>query len=322
MVFIKNWWRCKKYDKQRSDICIIKSNNSHLPYKSVIVLFLFLLSKERSTARNLLSEINSTKKEALQFIDSIDQTKGNSLWPNIKPKLFYDNLKLNLEKPASFYPGRSTNFCAYGALSYLVMEKDPLGYVKFMNELYEKGEASFNKNHFKPSIEVMKAAGYLKFKGVLDIRHAEQMWFLVLADKYKGYLNFFDKRFDEGDENTFWAATNLAKFDRMVSKLCNTHVKAVGSDLIKPWVKDPYAYLVKRIDSNLVSLYINNRIIHKKNHDKVKFSIPTHFIILRQIRKEGNMVTLRYWDYGGETEMQIPARTLKKIIFGIIIIDK
>ena len=168
----------------------------------------------------------------------------------------------------------------------------------------------------------MQAAGTLKFKGVLDIRHAEQMWFLVLADHYKGYLNFFDKKFNEGDENTFWAATNLAKFDRMVSEMCSTHVKAVGSDLIKPWVKDVYGYLAKRIDSNIVSLYINNRIIHKKNHDKIKFSIPTHFIILRQIRKERDMITLRYWDYGGETEMQITSRTLKKIIFGIITIDK
>jgi hypothetical protein len=308
--------------KQGSDICIINLNNFHLPYKPFILLFLFLLSKEKGIAGNLLSEINSTKKEALEFIDKIDQTKENSLWPNIKPKLFYDNLKLNLEKPGSFYPGRSTNFCAYGALSYLVMEKDPLGYVKFMNELYDKGEAIFNNNHFKPSSAVMKSAGTLKFKGVLDIRHAEQMWFLVLADKFKGYLNFFDKKFNEGDENSFWAATNLSKFDRMVNKMCGVHVKAVGSDLIKPWVKDPYSYLSKRIDSNIVSLYINNRIIHKKNHDKIKFSIPTHFIILRQISKENNMITLRYWDYGGETQMQVSPNTLKKIIFGIITIDK
>jgi len=308
--------------KQGSDICIIKSNNFHLSYKPVIFLILFLLSKEKSVAGNLLPEINSTKKEALEFIDKIDQLKENSLWPNVKPKLFYENLKLNLEKPESFYPGRSTNFCAYGALSYLVMEKDPLGYVKFMNDLYEKGEASFNTNRFKPSSAVMKAAGTLKFKGVLDIRHAEQMWFLVLADKFKGYLNFFDKKFNDGDENAFWAATNLAKFDRMVNKMCGVHVKAVGSDLIKPWVKDVYSYLSKRIDSNIVSLYINNRIIHKKNHDKVKFSIPTHFIILKNISKQDNLVTLRYWDYGGETQMQVSSRTFKKIIFGIITIDK
>ncbi|HEX6849402.1 MAG TPA: hypothetical protein VF144_20595 [Chitinophagaceae bacterium] len=269
-----------------------------------------------------MAGIISSKKDALEFLHKIDQTKENDQWPNIKPRLFYDNLRLNLEDHKSFYPGRSTNFCSYGALSYLVMENDPLGYVKFMNELYEKGEATFNNNHFKPSKEVMKAAGTLKFTGVLDIRHAEQMWFLVLADTFKGYLNFFNKKFHEGDENTFWAAANLSKYNRMVSEMCNTHVKAVGSDLIKPWVKDVYGYLEKRIDSNIVSLYINNRIIHKKNHDKVKFSIPTHFIILRQIRREGNLVTLRYWDYGRETEMQIPVRTLKKIIFGIITIDK
>ena len=138
-----------------------------------------ILCKQNCFAKDLFGEIISTKEQALAFLDKIDQTKENSLWPNVKPKLFYDNLKLNLEKPMSFYPGRSTNFCSYGALSYLVMEKDPLGYVKFMNELYDKGEATFNNNHFKPSKAVMNAAGTLKFKGVLDIRHAEQMWFLV-----------------------------------------------------------------------------------------------------------------------------------------------
>ena len=282
----------------------------------------FIVANQKGLAGDFFGEIISTKEEALAFIDKIDQSKQSSLWPNVKPNLFYDNLKLNLDKPWSFYPGRSTNFCSYGALSYLVMQKDPLGYVKFMNELYEKGESNFNNNHFKPSKEVMKAAGTLKFKGVLDIRHAEQMWFLVLADKFKGYLNLFHRKFREGDENTFWAATNLGKFDRMVSKMLSTHVTAVGSDLIKPWVKDVYSYLKKRMNNKIVSLYINNQIIHKKNHDKIKFSIPTHYIILKSIRKVDDKITLRYWDYGGDTEMQINPGTLKKIIFGIISIDK
>lgn len=294
-----------------------------IQFKPISFAFLFLFFADQKTfAGDLFGEIISTKEEAIAFIDKIDQSRPSSLWPNIKPNLFYDNLKLNLDKPGSFYPGRSTNFCAYGALSYLVMQKDPLAYVKFMNELYEKGSATFNDNHFKPSKEVMNAAGTLKFKGVLDIRHAEQMWFLVLADKFKGYLNLFHKKFHEGDENTFWAATNLGKFDRMVSKMCGTHVKAVGSDLIKPWVKDPFSYLVKRLDNKIISLYINNQIIHKKNHDKIKFSIPTHYVILKDIRKVDNKITLRYWDYGGDTEMQISPGTLKKIIFGIISIDK
>ena len=296
-----------------------------LRHTAIFVLFwasIFCTEKICASGNLVLPAIISTKKEALEFLNKIDQTKASTLWPNVKPKLFYDNLKLNLDDPMSFYPGRSTNFCSYGALSFLVMEKDPLGYIKFMNDLYTDGEATLNENHFTPSKAVMQAAGSLQFKGVLDIRHAEQMWFLVLSDKFKGYLNFFNKKYDPGDENTFWAATNLSKFNRMVRKMCGTPVKAVGSDLIRPSVNDPFNYIQKRIDSNIISLYINNRIIHKKNHDKVKFSVPTHYIIVRQLRRENNMITFRYWDYGGETEMEMTASVFKKIIFGIITIDK
>ena len=168
-------------------------------YRYIFFLFFLLIfCIEKSFASDILFKTNSTKEEALAFIRKIDQTKESSYWPNVKSKLFYDNLKLNLENPKSFYPGRSTNFCSYGALSYLVMEKDPLGYVKFMNELYDNGHAIFHNNKFRPSKEIMQAAGTLRFKGVLDIRHAEQIWFLVLADKFKGYLNFFDKKFRRG----------------------------------------------------------------------------------------------------------------------------
>lgn len=294
--------------------------NPKIAYKFIIVLF--LLFNEGCLAGFSSSEFISTKKEALEYLENIDRSVESKFWPNIKPNLFYNNLQLNLEQPMSFYPGRSTNFCSYGALSFLIMEKDPLGYVKFMKELYTNGEATYINNHFKPSKAVMKAAGTLKFKGVLDIRHAEQMWFLVLADKFKGYLNFFNKRYDEGDENTFWAATNLAKFNRMVKKMCGVPARSVGSDLIRPSIKNMFAYLQERMDSSIVSLYINNRVIHKKTHDKIKFSIPTHFIILRQISKKDNKITMRYWDYGGETVRELTATTFRKIIFGVTIIGK
>ena len=282
-----------------------------------LTLFVFVL---KGKAIEPLAEVLSTKQDAIEYLETIDTNKENKEWPNVKSKLFYDNLKLNLDNPLSFYPGRSTNFCAYGALSYIVMGIDPLGYVKFMNELYEKGEAIYNGNHFTPSKNIKLAAGNLKFKGVLDIRHAEQMWFLVLADKFKGYLNFFNKKYDDGDENTFWAATNLAKFNKMIRKMCKIPLTSSGSDLIRPWIKDPFTYLQKQLDGNTVSLFINNRVIHKKNHDKIKFSIPTHFIILKQLWNDNGTTIMRYWDYGVETQLRIRPRTLKKMIFGITVV--
>ena len=33
-----------------------------------------------------------------------------------------------MEKPESIYPAGETNFCGYGAITYLVLQDDPLGY--------------------------------------------------------------------------------------------------------------------------------------------------------------------------------------------------
>ena len=95
------------------------------------------------------------------------------------------------------------------------------------------------------------------------------------------------------------------------------HVQAVGSDLVRPWVNDMTAYLQKSIQDGLTVLYINNRIIHKKNHDKIKYSIPTHYVILESIKSENNVVTLIYWDYGNRTQIQVSPKVLRKIIFGV-----
>lgn len=264
----------------------------------------------------------STKEAAVQYIDSFKNIEPSGYWPNVKSKLFLENLRLNIHQPMSFYPGRGTNFCAYGALSYLVIQDDPLGYAQFMVHLYRNGQASYNGNLFNPSSSIKSAAGTLKFKGVLDIRHAEQIWFLVLADHFKGYLNVFNRNYDLGDEDRFWAATNLAKMNRMVRKMCKYKTESVGSDLIHPWLKNTFEYLKSRIDKGIIVLYINNRVIHKKNHDKVKISIPTHYVVLEDIRMENGLVTLVYWDYGGKTLIQIKPSVLKKIVYGISFCSK
>jgi hypothetical protein len=203
-----------------------------------------------------------------------------------------------------------------------MIKQDPLGYAKFMMALYRNGFASYRSIRFEPSNEVKLAAGTLRFKGVLDIRHAEQMWFLSLADHYKGYLNFFNRRYQPGDENTFWAAANYGKFNRMVKKMLGYEVNSIGSDLMRPWLKDPFDYIQQRLGKNIVVVYLNNRIIHKKNHAKVKISFPTHFIILEDIKKQGDLITLTYWDYGSRTLLQVSPSVLKRLIFGISICSK
>ena len=267
-------------------------------------------------------DFSSTQQQAINYIYSIKTIDSSSFWPHVKPKLFLENLKLNVHEPKSFYPGRSTNFCSYGAVSYLVINEDPLGYAKFMMALYRNGCATFRNTCFTPSEAVMKVAGRLHFKGVLDIRHAEQMWFLTLADHFKGYLNIFNRQYDRGDEDRFWAATNYGKFNRMVKKMTGYHLHAVGSDLMRPWLDDEYKYITDNLEKGIIVLYINNRVLHKKNHTKVKLGFPTHFVVLEKIYEQDGLITMVYWDYGSRTLVQFSPKILKKIIFGISVCTK
>lgn len=259
----------------------------------------------------------STQEEAIKFIDNITNLALSEYWPNVKPTLFLQNIKLNIHQPLSMYAGRGTNFCGYGALAYLLLQDDPLGYAKFMLSLFQKGNATMGSTFFNPSSVIKKTAGTLKYKGLLDIRPAEQMLYLTLADHFKGYLNFFNRHFKTGDENTFWASVNYAKFNRMIRQMLHYNVNARGSDLMQPSVGNTYDYITGKMKEGIVVLFVNNRVLHKKKHEKIKFGVPTHFVILKDIIKTTDIVTLVYWDYGHKTLLQLKPEFLHKIVFGV-----
>jgi len=138
-----------------------------------------------------------------------------------------------------------------------------------------------------------------------------------LADHFKGYLNFFDHHFNMGDENKLWAAVNYAKFNRMVRKLFNYHVDPIGSDLIRPGIRDIYQYLSERLKTGNVALFVNNPSLYKKDHTKIRIRVPTHYIILLSVEQVGDNIAFTYWDYGGRSMQLLKPEFLKKIIFGV-----
>ena len=261
----------------------------------------------------------STKQQAMDFLDSLQELDSSKHWPNVDPVLFLQNLKTFAITPLKFYEGKGTNFCAYSALTYIPLNYDPLGFSRFMVSLYQNGKAKMGKSIFKPSSAVKKEAGLIKYKGALDISPAGQIWFLCLADHFKGYLNIFNRRYHEGDENTLWASTNFAKFNRMLRKLFILKVHAHGSDLIRPWIGNIYTYLSYLSKNDPVFLYLNNRLLYKKKHVvTTRFGIPTHFVLLLDIYKTNdNKINIIYWNYGKKTLQQIEPKLLRKIIFGI-----
>jgi hypothetical protein len=259
----------------------------------------------------------SSKQAAISYINKLKYLQPSKEWPNIVPRLFLENIRLNIISPLKFYEGQSTNFCSYAALTYLLINDNPLGYAQLMVGLYKNGTATYTKTRFHPSKAVKIAAGTLKFKGVLDIRPADQMWFLCLANHFKGYLNLLDRHYNPGDEDNFWAATNYSKFNRMVKILLQYRVESAGSDLIRPMIRNLYTYIKSRMDSGTVILYVNNKLLHRTRNAFINLAAPSHFIIVKNIRENKGIITLTYWDYGMYSQQELPITIFKKIIYGV-----
>lgn len=256
--------------------------------------------------------------KALAFLQTMDTLHSSAYWPHVNPRRFMENLKSNIENPYTFSTGRGTNFCAFGAVSYTCLKNEPYRYAVCMVELYKNGRANYRKVQFLPSDSVRAVAGNMRFQGDLDINHADQIWFLSLADHFKGYVNFFNKKYNTGDENTMWAATNLAKFNRMLRRLCKYKVYSRGSDFVRPWLGDTYSFIKQRMAEGEVYLYINNTVFRKKNHNRTQLIVPTHFVVITDLYKTANgNVIVKYWDGSYKTQKETSLRAFRKIIYGV-----
>ena len=295
----------------------------HKAYRKIIITLCLLVCHFLTSASPSLEDTRDTistslANEAITFLNSVKGLDTSQYWPNIDPVLLWQNLNNSIRGPLKSFEGKNTNFCAYTALSYIPLRYDPLGFSKFIIELFQNGQARMGKELIKPSKRVRMAAGQMRYKGELDVNHLGQLWFLSLADHFKGYLNVVNRRFDEGDENTLWASTNFSKFNRMVRRLFGYKVTGKGSDLVKPHVRDVYDYLETRLQKGTVFLYLNNRVLYKKNHEVSRFGVPTHYVVLTNITREPDgRLTIIYWDAGRKTLQQVTPGLLARIIYGI-----
>lgn len=263
-------------------------------------------------------QLSKEQTEAIEYLDSCKHLQQSIYWINIKPRLFIENIRKNISEPLHIYAGSNTNFCSYAAVTYSLVNTYPSLYAHLLVELYVTGKTTLRKTTFNPSDRVKKAAGTLRFTGELDINQADQLWYMTLADRFKGYVNIFNLRYKPGAEDRFWPSTNFSKFNRMLRKLCNYETRAAGSDLIRPSFKNIVEFLNDKLkNSHQVFLYVNNVILHKRNHNRIFYRIPTHYIVLFGISENDGIVTFQYWDYGYKTQKQMSLREFKDIVFGV-----
>lgn len=278
----------------------------------LFILLLTLAAEAQPPAQN-----PEAKQRALQRIDRAQSSRKSEYWPNMNPVLFYRNLRNNVDSPLYLNQGKPTYFCGYAALTHFMLLYDPEDYVARMIDLYTTGTTQVTDKTLNSSERIRKAAGTLYNKGVMDINHADQMWFMVLSENYKGYLNLRDKAFDPGDENTFWAATNFRKFNRMLRSLTGLEVHARGADLVGPVFLNYYRFCHTKNEEHTVLLYLNNKALYPNKFFRFILPTPTHFVVLYDIDRADGYNMLDYWDYGLRTKMKLRKRKFRKLVYGI-----
>ena len=264
--------------------------------------------------------LNPAQERALEIVNRQDTFASSPYWPNIQPGFFFRNVRNNILYPARINQGKSTNFCGYAALTHILLKYKPDAYTEMIISLFRTGNTKLYKNHLTPTTRTRRAAGTLKRKGELDILHADQLWFLSLADKFKGYLNMIDKYYDKGDENAIWAATNYAKFNKMLKQFGRFELNAAGSDMVRPMKADFFQFITQQLESGVVLLYINSKYLHPTKYTLFTLRAPTHYVVLYEMYKIDNMIKIKYWDYGLKTEQLITSKRLRKLIFGVTLI--
>ncbi|ULQ52064.1 hypothetical protein [Flavihumibacter fluvii] len=299
-----------------------------LKFQICCILFLCLLAGNGIAQTSALADskydslLAIKQEKALARLSQEDTVSLSPFWPNIQPPLFFANIRNNITYPAKINQGHSTNFCGYAAMTHLLLKYHPETYLDHILSLYRTGKATLEKKELTPSERVRNAAGTLKNKGELDVLHADQLWFLTLPDQFKGYMNIVDHKYQPGDENKIWAGTNLAKFNRMLKDFTNDHLTMKGSDFIRPSLKDFYTYLAGQLPKGVVLLFVNSKFLYPHKYTLFKLRAPTHFIVLYEMYQVGELIEIKYWDYGLKTEQLITKKRLRKLIFGITTITK
>ena len=292
-----------------------------------VVFFLFLALPTHVLSQNVIVNPNYDsigqvrQLKALERFLQLDTVSTSAVWPNVNPAFFFANIRKNIEHPTKINQGLSTNFCGYAAMTHLLLKYHPDIYLRHVLSLYRDGTSSLDRRKLEPSGRIKLAAGTLKNKGELDILDADQLWFLTMADQFKGYMNVFDHRYDPGDENKIWAGSNYAKFNRMLKHFTNDKLTMAGSDFIRPSKRNFYEYISGQLQKGIVLLFVNSKFLYPHKYSFFKLRAPTHFIVLYDMYKVDDMIEIRYWDYGLKTEQLITKKRLRKLIFGVTTIN-
>jgi hypothetical protein len=242
------------------------------------------------------------KQKALDVIDGFAPRPDLRIWNTALKECFCSDLRQRVMDPSGIQQG-TAGLCGPASMLFALADRDPLGYVKFIIDLYEKGEACLGKLQVKPSKALLAAPIPA---GVPDVD-----WIPMAA--LRNSENAF---FDYVKDTNYFAGMTLphemaAWFKALGYQDVVEHCRVFGN---KGWFNAHRASEHRRKGYN-VTLLVNAKLMYAA---QMKFDslVPNHWVgLTSEIRLQSDRVSLEVFSWG-QRRYQIPEYgTLEKADF-------
>jgi len=241
---------------------------------------------------------------------------------------FLDNLSNNVANSESIHQGKGTNFCGPACFSSQTFVKnDPVGYVNVMLDLYNYGSANYFNG--KESVELTISESTLaNLNGVanegLAGNPADKMLLFSLSESFANYLNYVGRAlpFKQAQEDID-VGTTMGKFENMLGSF-GYNFESIGGNTVfdQPTSGEALKFSTEQIVGNKsVVLFVSGPVLRRAEESSV---MGTHYISLKSIHTSGNLVQIKYWDYGqtaGYKEEEYTQEEFDNLVFGAVSIQ-
>ncbi|OJJ17434.1 hypothetical protein BKI52_26545 [marine bacterium AO1-C] len=268
-----------------------------------------------------MSKKTSSITEAQKFTNE----HNFGIFNNVTPDELRRDIEARINNSLAVHQGEDTNFCWAAAITSILWEDDPRGLAAAVIDLYNDGIFNYESVVAKSTQEVRKAVDSYVFydnDGLTNV--VDQMLFMTLAeeDRYRGWINRFNRDYDPGDEGRIlrnWAGRTFKPIEKLYRHF-GYDLMSFGTDLGNDGNFDFYRASEKYIQSYHIILYVNAKQFKGMKQNSLHAS---HYLRLMGItEKQGENITLEYWDYGQSKPVTMSIEEFNDCVYGIFALNK
>jgi hypothetical protein len=269
------------------------------------------------TVGGALSASATTADQALPIIETFRTGAGSMRWGITRDA--YATRLVDLVKNPDLFDQGGLNLCGPAVVMRSWARRDPVAYVRYAIDLYEKGTGSIGSLTVSPGSDMLNA-NYPTIVPRMNPVSPPADWATMgaLRDSANWFWDF------EGTPEEDFAAINMPRevTNWMKATGLYRNVRNEGNWFITKGL-DHAKNLQPGINRDIILLINSHLLKPVDNQNRVMSAFPNHYIaLLSPITESGGVVTFDYWSWGAVTRSaMMPTEQFESNYYGAVIAE-